>query len=138
MTPPKQSLKQSLKQPPTSASADTAYVRARDLPRLVALWPDEITDLGIDGTMLLVEKIRATLRRERMRGKAGHWSYDLNRHRALLGCYRAEVRRLAALRLAARVTGDAFVAPRPRDMRPPDVPSTPAAPGSEPHLLGEL
>lgn len=90
-----------------------AYDRARDLPRLLALWPHEIDDGGLAGTTALVEKIRSALRQERVRGRSGHWCYDLNRHRALLGCYRAEVRRLANLRLAQRAAGNTFVMPRP-------------------------
>ena len=108
------------------------YDRARDLPRLLALWPHEIEDAGLTGTTALVEKIRAALRQERTRGRAGHWCYDLNRHRALLGCYRAEVRRLANLELAARIADDTLTTRRP------GVPGSALAARPEAHLLGEL
>jgi hypothetical protein len=35
-------------------------------------------------------RLRAMLRLERVRGVAGHWSYDLARHRALHAAYRRE------------------------------------------------
>jgi hypothetical protein len=36
------------------------------------------------------------LRVERARGRAGHWTYDLNRHIGLLQAMKAEQERLAA------------------------------------------
>ena len=74
-----------------------AYDRLRDLPRLVALWPDELSDFSIEGRKMLIAKLRATLQRERQRSLDGHWCYDLNRHRALLGCYRSECKQLASM-----------------------------------------
>lgn len=73
-----------------------AYVRSRDLPRLIALWPHEIEDLSVDGTLLVLAKLRKALRTERVRARGGHWSYDLNRHLGLLSAYRAELARLSA------------------------------------------
>lgn len=108
------------------------YDRARDLPRLIALWPEEISDPGVEGTTVIVEKLRAALRRERQRGRAGQWGYDLNRHKALLGCYRAEVRRLATLRAANRAGAGLWQMPRPRQPGS----ALPARP--EAHLLGKL
>ena len=40
--------------------------------------------------MILV-RLRRALRAERSRGRAGHWSYDLNRHIALKQAYEAEI-----------------------------------------------
>jgi hypothetical protein len=71
-----------------------AYVRSRDLPALVALWPHELADESPDGALRVLAKLRQALRAERVRARAGHWSYDLNRHLALLSAYRGELARL--------------------------------------------
>ncbi|MGH6736113.1 MAG: DUF6477 family protein [Methyloceanibacter sp.] len=71
-----------------------AYVRPRDLPRLLALWPHEIEDETELGGLRLLAKLRRALRAERRRAIAGHWSYDLNRHLGLLSAYRGELARL--------------------------------------------
>jgi Family of unknown function (DUF6477) len=75
----------------SNASASAArYVRARDLPKLLPLWPHEIETLsGADHARLLA-KLRRSLRSERQRGLSGHWTYDLARHVQLLRAYRAE------------------------------------------------
>ena len=39
-------------------------------------------------------RLARSLRDERKRGRAGHWSYDLNRHLALTQAYEAEKKRL--------------------------------------------
>jgi len=52
-----------------TAPAAATYLRSRDLPKLIALWPHD-----------LLAKLRRAPRAERRRGLAGHWSYDLNRH----------------------------------------------------------
>lgn len=72
-----------------------AYRRASDLPRLIAAWPDEIADFSEAGSQHLIARIRRALRAERKRGKAGHWSYDLGRHLALLQAYKSETAALA-------------------------------------------
>ena len=56
------------------------YVRARDLPRLIALWPQELEDQTSEGSLLILSKLRRALRAERRRALAGHWSYEPNRH----------------------------------------------------------
>jgi hypothetical protein len=66
------------------------YVRARDLPKLVPLWPGELRTLNGAAHARLVSKLRRALRAERQRGLAGHWAYDLTRHAQLLRAYRAE------------------------------------------------
>lgn len=72
-----------------------AYRRASDLPRLIPTWPSEIADFSEAGSQRLIARIRRALRAERRRGKAGHWSYDLGRHLALLQAYKSETAALA-------------------------------------------
>ena len=74
------------------AGARTAanYQRARDLPRLLPLWPHEIETASIGEHARLLARMRRALRLERQRGIAGHWAYDLARHARLLCAYRAE------------------------------------------------
>jgi len=76
-----------------------AYLRSRDLPKLIALWPHELEDDSQEGTFRVLAKLRRALRVERRRGLAGHWSYDLNRHLGLLSAYKGE---LASLRASRR------------------------------------
>ncbi len=76
-----------------------AYARARDLPKLIALWPHELEDHSQEGTLRVLAKLRRALRAERRRGLAGHWSYDLNRHLGLLSAYKGELARLSLERL---------------------------------------
>jgi hypothetical protein len=86
---------------PMVEAGAAAYVRARDLPRLIALWPYEIEDESRDGRRRVLAKLRRALRAERRRVYAGHWSYDLNRHLGLLRAYRGE---LALLDRSERAT----------------------------------
>ena len=67
------------------------YVRARDLPRLIALRPRELCDQTSEGSLLILSKLRRALRAERRRALAGHWSYELNRHLGLMTAYKAEL-----------------------------------------------
>lgn len=66
------------------------YKRQRDLPRLLALWPNELRSLTKERLRTIVTKLAKALRVERQKGKSSHWSYDMNRHLALLHAYRAE------------------------------------------------
>lgn len=66
------------------------------LAALVPLWPEELADRSVAGRLRLLGRLRRALRLERQRGIAGHWSYDLARHRRLLAAYRAEAAELAA------------------------------------------
>lgn len=68
-----------------------SYDRARDLPRLVPLWPDEASISTRAEHLALLVRLRRALREERKRGLTGHWSYDLARHSQLLAAYRCEV-----------------------------------------------
>jgi hypothetical protein len=79
---------------PMAAASAEAYARARDLPRLIALWPHELADESVEGCRFVLAKLRRALRAERRRASSGHWSYDLNRHVALVGAYKAELARL--------------------------------------------
>ncbi|MGB9044149.1 MAG: hypothetical protein WCC81_16970, partial [Pseudolabrys sp.] len=45
---------------------------------------------------LVLGKLRRALRAERRRASSGHWSYDLNRHLALVTAYKAEASRVEA------------------------------------------
>jgi hypothetical protein len=74
-----------------ASAAGAGYVRARDLPRLLPLWPHELTPATNADHALLLARLRRALRAERQRGLAGHWTYDLARHAQLLRAYRAEV-----------------------------------------------
>lgn len=69
------------------------YERKR-LSRLIAIGPDEINAAEPAATRLIVLRLAQALRGERARGKAGHWTYDLNRHIGLAQAYRSECERL--------------------------------------------
>ena len=76
------------------------YDRARDLPKLLPLWPLEIVTSKTADHAGLLARLRKARRAERQRGASGHWTYDLARHAQLLRAYRAEA--TAYLRAAAR------------------------------------
>lgn len=83
------------------------YSRARDLPCLLPLWPRELADFTPGGTLRILSKLRRALRAERRRARAGHWSYELNRHIALLAAYKGEAALLRAETLSRRGPGAA-------------------------------
>jgi hypothetical protein len=72
-------------------------LRQDDLSRLVPLWPWEVQDVSLKGRLKLLARLRCALRAERRRGTAGHWTYDLARHRALLTAYRAEAKAIVVM-----------------------------------------
>jgi hypothetical protein len=74
----------------------TGYNRRLTLGRLPRLSTETILDETEDAARQVVQEIERALRRERAR--AGHWTYDLNRHIALHVAHRAETARLAQLR----------------------------------------
>jgi hypothetical protein len=78
---------------PRGQQADD-YQRLRDLPKLLPLWPDEISDETVEGARKLIAKLKRALRAERRRGRAGHWSYDLDRHLRLVRAHKSEMTRL--------------------------------------------
>jgi hypothetical protein len=74
-----------------------AYLRSRDLPKLVPLWPHELADHSPEGCRHVLAKLRRALRAERRRALSGHWSYDLNRHLGLISAYKGELAGLSQL-----------------------------------------
>jgi hypothetical protein len=82
---------------------EARYDRARDLPRLLALWPAELVDTSRAARSRVVARLRAALRAERRRGVGGHWTYDLMRHAQLIAAYRYEVSELDAMGAGAQV-----------------------------------
>ncbi|MEI2384614.1 hypothetical protein [Breoghania sp. JC706] len=77
-------------------------LRQRTLARLIGGETSE----GGASQRLVVARLARALRGERRRGLAGHWTYDLNRHIALLQAYRAE-------RALLKPTGDSRLSPPP-------------------------
>ena len=82
---------------PIVETGAAAYARARDLPRLIPLWPHELDDDSPEGCRRILVKLRSALRAERRRALSGHWSYDLNRHLGLLSAYKGEMTELSRL-----------------------------------------
>jgi hypothetical protein len=78
------------------ADGSKAYDRGRMLPRVLPVGPDELRGAEPETTRRIVLKLARALRAERARGRAGHWTYDLNRHMGLLQAMKAEQERLAA------------------------------------------
>jgi hypothetical protein len=76
------------------SAGSEAYNREKHLPRLLPLLPSEIADLTSAARRRIVARLARALRAERMRGRSGHWTYDLNRHIALSQAYRAERQQL--------------------------------------------
>lgn len=74
------------------------YDRTRDLPALIRLDPFSEVSEDASGSGEIVARLERALRAERNRARAGHWTYDLNRHIALRQAYLAERERLCALR----------------------------------------
>jgi hypothetical protein len=72
------------------AQGITHYDRALSLPRVLPVGPDEVADTSDAGRRKIVRRLMRALRAERNRGRAGHWTYDLNRHVALAQAYAAE------------------------------------------------
>src|SRR5205807_3533984 len=64
------------------ANGSEAYERGRMLPRVLPIGPDELRGAEPETTRRIVLKLARALRAERARGRAGHWTYDLNRHRS--------------------------------------------------------
>ncbi len=56
--------------------------RALMLPRLVPV-SDDLADASRVGRLAVIRLLGKALRSERRRGRAGHWTYALDRHAAL-------------------------------------------------------
>lgn len=74
------------------------YRRERQLPGLIAVNPSSLGDRSIAAAEIILARLRRALRAERRRAKAGHWTYDLNRHIALRQAYAAEAQRLTEIK----------------------------------------
>lgn len=70
------------------------YDRTRHLPRVLPVGAAELTDPSAEGRRRTLARLARALRAERNRGRAGHWTYDLNRHIALAQAYESERRLL--------------------------------------------
>jgi hypothetical protein len=77
--------------------AEEKYKRKRDLLCLIGLWPHEIDDISAAGTQRIIAKLRSALRAGRIRGLAGHWSYDLDRHLGLVKACKNEMTALEVM-----------------------------------------
>jgi hypothetical protein len=89
------------------AGAD-GYERARHLPRLIPVGPDDIADESPEGRMRILLRLARALRSERVRARGGHWTYDVNRHLGLMQAYEAESRALGRTNSPARLKSAAF------------------------------
>lgn len=66
----------------------------RHLPRLIPMTCDQIADDTMETRRAILARLARALRVERSRSRAGHWTYDLNRHIGLRQAFEAERRRL--------------------------------------------
>lgn len=71
------------------------YERERHLPRLIRAVPSEMAGRDVATARRLIARLERALRAERRRGRAGHWTYDINRHIALMQALKAERAALA-------------------------------------------
>lgn len=72
-----------------------AFDRTLYLPRVLPGPPEAPGDGSPEAQRRTLARLARALRSERQRGRAGHWTYDLNRHIALAQAYESERRRLA-------------------------------------------
>ena len=79
------------------ANAAAAYDRMRHLPQIFGTTPQELADLSVRGRRALIARLIRLARNSAHAGRAGHWSYDPNRHIAIQGALKAERTGLAAL-----------------------------------------
>lgn len=87
------------------ARGAAVYVRERILPRLLPLAGFDLQTDDPETIARIVSALARALRAERTRGRAGHWSYDLNRHIGLVQALRAETALLRQARRAQTVDG---------------------------------
>ena len=83
-------------------AGEARYERKRHLPWLARATPDEIASDDPAVTRSIVTRLARALSAERRRGRAGHWSYDINRHIALMQALAAEKQRLGEVSLPRR------------------------------------
>lgn len=84
------------------AAGAALYVRAKNLVRVLPLMAGACEGPEPDTTRLIVRGLAQALRRERRLGRAGHWTYDLNRHMALAQAWKAESEALRSMPLRAQ------------------------------------
>jgi hypothetical protein len=82
--------------PVYSDKTKRSFDRKVELPGLIGIWPSELRTESLEATVRIVALLRKAIRSERQRGRAGHWTYDLNRHLALADALRVEQARLRA------------------------------------------
>ena len=70
------------------------YDRTKMLPRLLPMGLDDLRGAEPETTQVIVRKLARALRAERTRGRAGHWTYDPERHLRLCAAFQAESRAL--------------------------------------------
>ena len=85
-----------------AAAGAECYRRDRDLPRVLPLLPDEIADESPETARRIIDELRRALSSERRRARAAHWTYDLNRHLALLSAYKGEMAMLSRTEAALK------------------------------------
>ncbi|WP_224406002.1 DUF6477 family protein [Afifella sp. IM 167] len=73
-----------------------AYRRERHLEGLVRGAEALPGENEAEHTRRIIGRLRNALRAERARARAGHWTYDLNRHIALKAALTAECERLSS------------------------------------------
>jgi len=81
-------------------AAASAYERERHLARIVPVSRHIIADTSISGTEHIVKKLEETARGLGKAARERHWTYDTNRHIAVLGALHAE--RAALIELEAQ------------------------------------
>lgn len=84
------------------AAGAALYERAKILPRVLPMMAGQCAGPEPETTKRIVRRLADALRRERRLGRAGHWTYDLNRHIALAQAWKAESDALRANRRGAR------------------------------------
>ena len=71
---------------PLSETARISFLR-----ELLPFSEAEIRNHDHQSKQKILSRLRAALRRERVQGRAGHWTYDLNRHIALSQALHMEI-----------------------------------------------
>lgn len=79
------------------------YDRQRHLPRLVRICRDDLDKPTIERCEAIIQRLAGALRRERCHGRSAHWTYDINRHLALIQALRSERALLHQLRARSRL-----------------------------------
>ncbi len=88
-----------------SQARRSEWVRERMLLRLLPISADDLVDTGPAGRRAVVRRLLSALRGERARGRAGHWSYSLDRHVALARALAEERQALAEVEAGLRRHG---------------------------------